>query len=64
LLDLGCGAGGVTKGYQQAGFYVIGIDVNPQPRYIGDEFQHADALTVSLRDADAIHASMPCQKWA
>lgn len=31
LLDLCCKAGGATKGYQQAGFYVVGVDVEPQP---------------------------------
>lgn len=35
LLDLFCGAGGATKGYQQAGFYVVGIDKEPQPHYCG-----------------------------
>jgi DNA (cytosine-5)-methyltransferase 1 len=64
LIDLGCGAGGAAKGYMQAGFYVIGIDTRPQPRYAGNEFRQASALDVSLREADAIHASMPCQKWA
>jgi DNA (cytosine-5)-methyltransferase 1 len=30
LLDLYCGAGGASKGYQRAGFYVVGVDINPQ----------------------------------
>lgn len=46
LLDLFCGAGGCAKGYQAAGFYVIGIDNRPQPNYCGDEFHQADALEV------------------
>lgn len=61
LLDLFCGAGGATKGYQQAGFYVVGVDIKPQPHYCGDEFYQADALTFPLEGYDAYHASPPCQ---
>lgn len=61
LLDLFCGAGGATKGYQRAGFYVVGVDIKPQPRYCGDEFHRADAMTYPLDGFDAIHASPPCQ---
>lgn len=65
LLDLFCGAGGCTKGYQEAGFYVVGVDIKPQPNYCGDEFEQFDALAY-LRGMerswfDAIHASPPCQ---
>jgi DNA (cytosine-5)-methyltransferase 1 len=44
LLDLFCGAGGCTKGYQRAGFYVVGVDIKPQKNYCGDEFYQADAM--------------------
>jgi DNA (cytosine-5)-methyltransferase 1 len=47
LLDLFCGAGGCTKGYQEAGFYVVGVDMNPQPNYCGDEFLRADAVGIA-----------------
>jgi DNA (cytosine-5)-methyltransferase 1 len=67
LLDLYCGAGGCTKGYQRAGFYVVGVDIKPQPHYCGDEFIQGDALAFlrydhySTRSFDAFHASPPCQ---
>jgi DNA (cytosine-5)-methyltransferase 1 len=68
ILDLCCCQGGAARGYQQAGFYVHGVDKDPQPRYVGDEFTHADALEVLRDDAfvgmfDAIHASFPCQAF-
>lgn len=66
LLDLFCGAGGATKGYQNAGFHVIGVDLHPQPNYCGDEFYQGDAFDMFYRVARvrpirAVHASPPCQ---
>lgn len=44
LLDLFSGAGGSARGYQEAGFFVVGVDVAPQPRYVGDAFVQGDAI--------------------
>lgn len=72
LLDLFCGAGGCTKGYQQAGFWVRGVDIKRQPRYCGNEFVQADALEYlkgliesgEIEEFDALHASPPCQAYS
>ena len=71
LLDLFCGAGGCTKGYQRAGFWVRGVDIRRQRRYCGEEFVQADALEYlsgliesgEILEFDAIHASPPCQGY-
>lgn len=79
MLDLFCGAGGAAKGYHDAGFDVLGVDIDPQPRY-PFEFWQQDALEVlreipinrhdgrgkgflEIEQFSAIHASPPCQAF-
>ena len=64
LLDAFCCAGGATRGYQRAGFHVTGVDIAPQPNYVGDEFYQGDAIEFIREhghEFDFIHASPPCQ---
>lgn len=70
-LDLFCGAGGVSRGLQLAGFDVTGVDLDPAvgrgyargPGKRGAVFVQADALTYPLDGFDLVCASPPCQKY-
>lgn len=75
ILDLFSGPGGAGKGYADAGFTVVGADIEPQPHY-PYEFYQDDALNVletllsggrwhgyTLHDFKAVHASPVCKSY-
>lgn len=61
-----CGVGGCTRGYQNAGWNVFGVDISPQPRYAGGQrnFYQGDAIDFIYKwghQFDAAHVGPPCQ---
>lgn len=71
LLDLFCCAGGAARGYANAGFDVIGVDIMQQPRYpfkfiLADALAFLDDLVSSgeISEYSALHGSPPCQAFS
>lgn len=70
VLNLYCCQGSSAAGYAAAGFFVIGVDLNPQPRY-PYPFIQADAIwfltefAAWIREhAALVDASPPCQRYS
>jgi DNA (cytosine-5)-methyltransferase 1 len=63
MVDLFCSAGGASKGYHDAGFDVVGVDLADQPNY-PFKFIQADAVTFPLDGFDAAAGSPPCQGYS
>lgn len=63
LLDLFCCQGGASRGYADAGFEVVGVDIEPQPRYPFKfrQARAADFFANHAHEYQAWHASPPCQ---
>lgn len=66
VLDTFCCSGGMGYGFHQAGFEVVGVDINPQPNY-PFEFHQVDAVEYIDQhgsEFDLIHGSPPCQDYS
>lgn len=68
VIDFCCCSGALSRGYQRAGFRVVGVDIDPQPNYAGDEFLQGDAVAlvpalVAHYRPVAVLGSPPCQSF-
>lgn len=70
VLDLFCGAGGLSQGFRDEGFSITGVDNNPYSREIFlenriGEFIEIDLVKESIGDTfDVIVGGPPCRPWS
>jgi DNA (cytosine-5)-methyltransferase 1 len=70
VLDLFCGAGGLSSGFQSAGFQLTSVDLNPDaPRVfeengLGDVLTHNLATTTVNGGYDVVVGGPPCKPWS
>lgn len=67
LLDIYCGAGGATRGFQMAGFTVTGVDSKYQKHYVGENFIKKNVFDLDINwirsNFCMVFASPPCQHY-
>lgn len=61
-LDLFCCAGGAAVGLHRAGYQIVGVDIDPQPRY-PFAFIQADVTKIDFARFALVWASPPCQQF-
>jgi DNA (cytosine-5)-methyltransferase 1 len=70
VLDLFCGAGGITRGFLKAGFEVEGVDISETVKATFEVNNHATFTSANLlRDVikekcDIITGGPPCKPWS
>ena len=69
-LDLFCGAGGAALGLMEAGYDVVGVDVDARcaavypGTFVRADWRDGLALLEGAADWDLVWASPPCERWA
>jgi site-specific DNA-cytosine methylase len=69
MLDCFCGMGGVSDGFAQEGFDVLGTDIEPAPEKLGYKHKFFQANFVNLKGSDftefdVIWGSPPCRDFS